>query len=144
MDERLNFVQLNLDEVDVLLQFAGMPRLVVRCPSCEGELLATRLSCRSCKTQLEGQFDIPPLLQLSADDLAFVTAFVRSSGSLKAMAQQLGVSYPTVRNRLDDILKRLDQIESGIDRRRHAILDRLEAGELDAKTAAEELKKVGL
>jgi len=121
-----------------------MPRLVVRCPSCEGELAATRLSCRACKTQLEGEFDIPPLLQLSQDDLRFVTAFVRSSGSLKAMAQQLGVSYPTVRNRLDEILKQLGAIESGVDRRRHAILDRLEAGELDAKTAAEELKKVGL
>ncbi len=121
-----------------------MPRLVVRCPSCEGELVATRLSCRACSTQLEGHFDIPPLLQLSPDDLAFVTAFVRASGSLKAHAAQLGVSYPTVRNRLDDILARLDQIESGIDRKRHAILDRLESGELDAKSAADELKKVGL
>jgi hypothetical protein len=121
-----------------------MPRLVVRCPSCEGELAATHLSCSACKTQLEGEFEIPPLLQLSADDLTFVTAFVRSSGSLKAMATQLGVSYPTVRNRLDDILARLARIESGLEERRHAILDRLEAGEVDAKTAAAELRKVGL
>jgi hypothetical protein len=121
-----------------------MPRLVVRCPSCEGELAATRLSCRACKTQLEGEFEIPPLLQLSPDDLAFVTAFVRTSGSLKAMATQLGVSYPTVRNRLDDILERLSSIESGLEKRRHEILDRLEAGELDAKAAAAALRKVGL
>ncbi len=121
-----------------------MPRLVVRCPSCEGDLVATRLSCRSCGTSLDGQFDIPPLLQLSPDDLAFVTAFVRSSGSLKAMAQLLGISYPTVRHRLDEILERLDAIERGVEKRRHEILDALESGKLTAKAAAEELKKVGL
>lgn len=121
-----------------------MPRLVVRCPSCEGELQATRLTCRSCSTALEGKFDIPALLQLAPDDLAFVTAFVRASGSLKAIAAQMGVSYPTVRNRLDDILKKLDQLEKGIDAKRHAILDALENGKLTAEAAAEELKKVGL
>lgn len=141
---KLNIIHRILDETEVRGHVPRMPRLVVRCPGCEGELVATRLSCRACKTQLEGEFEIPPLLQLSPDELTFVTAFVRSSGSLKAMAQQLGVSYPTVRNRLDDVIGRLGEIESSVDRRRHAILDRLEAGELDAKSAAEELKKVGL
>lgn len=103
-----------------------------------------RLSCNSCGTSLEGKFDIPPLLQLSADELAFVTAFVRSSGSLKAMAQLLGVSYPTVRSRLDEILKKLDAIEKGVDAKRHAILDALENGQISADAAAEALKKVGL
>jgi hypothetical protein len=121
-----------------------MPRLVVRCPSCEGELVAARLACRSCGTSLEGQFEIPTLLQLSPDDLSFVTAFVRSSGSLKAMAQLLGVSYPTVRNRLDEILQTLDRIEGGVEKRRHEILDALENGKLTAEAAAKELKKVGL
>ncbi|MFO0741501.1 MAG: DUF2089 domain-containing protein [Labilithrix sp.] len=121
-----------------------MPRLVVRCPSCEGELLATRLTCRSCATALEGKFEIPALLQLATDDLAFVTAFVRTSGSLKAVAQQLRVSYPTVRNRLDEILQKLDRLEKGVDEKRHAILDALEQGKITAEAAAEELKKVGL
>jgi hypothetical protein len=106
--------------------------------------VAVRLSCRSCDTSLEGKFEIPTLLQLSPDDLSFVTAFVRSSGSLKAMAQLLGVSYPTVRNRLDEILQRLDALEQGIDKRRHEILDALENGKLTAEAAAEQLKKVGL
>jgi hypothetical protein len=106
--------------------------------------MAVRLTCGSCSTSLEGKFDIPPLLQLSQEELAFVTAFVRSSGSLKAMAQLLGVSYPTVRNRLDDIVRKLDDVERGVDRRRHAILDALENGQLTAEAAAEQLKKVGL
>jgi hypothetical protein len=103
-----------------------------------------RLSCRSCDTSLEGKFEIPTLLQLAPDDLTFVTAFVRSSGSLKAMAQLLGVSYPTVRNRLDEILQKLDALGRGVDKRRHEILDALENGKMTADAAAEELKKVGL
>ena len=90
------------------------------------------------------RFELPPLVQLGADDLAFVTAFVRSSGSLKAMASQLGISYPTVRNRLDEILARLAELERGVEKRRHAILDALEHGRLTAQAAAEELRKVGL
>ena len=121
-----------------------MPRLVVRCPSCEGELRVTRLSCTSCSTQVDGDFDIPPLLQLTPAELHFVTEFVRSGGSLKAMAQLLGVSYPTVRSRLDEILARLDAIDRGVEHRRHEILDALENGKLTAKAAAEALKKVGL
>jgi len=121
-----------------------MARLVVRCPSCEGELRATRLSCTSCETQLEGQFEIPALLQLAPPELAFVTAFVRTGGSLKAMAQLLGVSYPTVRSRLDEIIGRLEDLERGVERRRHEILDALENGKLSAKDAADALRKVGL
>jgi hypothetical protein len=121
-----------------------MAKMIVRCPSCEGELRATRLACEACGTNLDGQFDIPLLLQLAADDLAFVTDFVRSSGSLKAIAQLHKTSYPTVRNRLDEIIGRLEELEQGIQKRRHEILDALEKGELSAKTAEERLRKVGL
>lgn len=121
-----------------------MSKLVVRCPSCEGDLLATRLTCKACGVQLEGEFEIPLLLLLSADDLTWITDFVRTSGSLKEMAKKSGVSYPTVRNRLDDILRKMGELEHGIERRRHEILDALERGELTAAAAAAKLKKVGL
>ncbi len=121
-----------------------MARLVVRCPSCEGELMAARLTCTSCATSLEGKFEIPALLRLPQDDLAFVTAFVRGSGSLKAVAAELGVSYPTVRNRLDDILERLAALERSVDDARHEILDALENGKITADEAAQALRKVGL
>lgn len=121
-----------------------MSKLVVHCPSCQGELLATRLTCKTCGVQLEGKFEIPLLLLLSAEDLAWVTDFVRSSGSLKDVAKKGGVSYPTVRNRLDEIIRKLDELERGIERRRHEILDALERGELTAQAAAEQLQKVGL
>lgn len=121
-----------------------MAKLVVTCPSCAGELRATRLACGACGTALDGVFELPSLLQLPPEDLAFVSAFVRASGSLKAMAQLEGSSYPTVRNRLDAIIARLESLESGRTQRRHEILDALEKGQLSSKEAEAELRKVGL
>lgn len=121
-----------------------MAKLVVACPSCKGELRATRLSCETCGTNLDGQFEIPPLLKLPSEDLAFVAEFVRASGSLKAMAKLSGSSYPTIRNRLDQIIARLEDLERGAQKRRHEILSALEYGRLSAKEAEEQLRKVGL
>jgi hypothetical protein len=121
-----------------------MAKLVVACPSCKGELRVTRLACRACGTNLDGTFEVPLLLQLPPEDLAFVSEFVRASGSLKAMAKLGATSYPTVRNRLDDIIRRLDELEQGLQKRRHEILDALESGRLNSKEAEEQLRKVGL
>ena len=83
-----------------------------RCPSCRGELAVTGLLCQSCDTRVSGHYRLPALLKLDCDDQAFVLAFVLESGSLKAMANRLGVSYPTVRNRLDQIIVRLSDMEA--------------------------------
>jgi hypothetical protein len=121
-----------------------MAKLVVACPSCNGDLRVTRLACRACGTNLDGDFELPLLLQLPAEDLAFVSEFVRASGSLKAMATLGGSSYPTVRNRLDQIIGRLGALEHGLHKRRHEILDALESGRLSSKEAEQQLRKVGL
>lgn len=89
-----------------------MKKLPVQCPSCGGKLFAKRLSCPSCKTEVEGSYPLPPLAQLSNEDQEFVRRFVRMSGSLKDMAQLMGFSYPTVRNRLDEIIERLKASEA--------------------------------
>lgn len=119
-----------------------MARLVATCPSCAGDLVATRLACEACETALEGRFDLPALLRLKPDDLAFITTFVRESGSLKAMAEHTGTSYPTVRNRLNEIIERLTEAEAHVETRRHAVIDRLERGELSPAAAARELRKL--
>jgi hypothetical protein len=121
-----------------------MAKLVVSCPSCNGDLRVTRLACQACGTNLDGSFDLPQLLRLPAEDLAFISEFVRASGSLKAMAKLEGRSYPTVRNRLDQIIGRLEDLERGVQKRRHDILDALEKGRLSSKEAEEQLRKVGL
>ena len=78
-----------------------------QCPACDSRLAISQLSCTVCDTRLSGHFPLPALLRLNSDDQSFIIAFVLASGSLKAMASQLGVSYPTVRNRLDDIIQAL-------------------------------------
>lgn len=85
-------------------------RLPKHCPSCQGELHVASLRCPECDTRIEGDYPLPALMRLSADDQEFVLGFVCASGSLKQMAQQLGLSYPTVRNRLDDIIALLKQV----------------------------------
>ncbi len=68
-----------------------------------------RLACESCGTEVEGIFPLPELAALSTEDQQFVLAFIKASGSLKEMAAQLKVSYPTVRNRLDDVISKVSQ-----------------------------------
>lgn len=87
-------------------------RLPDLCPSCLAPLQVTSLGCNTCETTVSGKFQLPALARLSTDEQNFVMDFVKSSGSLKVMAQQLGLSYPTVRNLLDDIILKLEQTKN--------------------------------
>ena len=89
-----------------------MKKLPLHCPSCDTELTVTRLSCPSCETEVSGFFELPLLLRLPGEDQAFIVEFVKASGSLKEMARQLGISYPTLRNRLDELIAKMEQTEN--------------------------------
>lgn len=82
-------------------------KLPVVCPSCTNTLAVAELSCLHCSTSVKGNYVLPSLLKLSEDEQQFIFDFVKESGSLKNMAQRLEVSYPTVRNMLDDIISKL-------------------------------------
>ncbi len=84
-------------------------RLPLRCPACDNDLFVGRMFCQSCGTEVCGKFELPLLAQLSDKEQQFVLDFVRASGSLKDMAKNMGVSYPTVRNILDDLINKLNQ-----------------------------------
>ncbi len=120
-----------------------MSNLPNSCPSCSISLVVTRLTCPSCSVQLEGEFALPLLLRLPADDLAFVLEFVRASGSLKEMAKLRGQSYPTIRNRLNDIIERLHPEPSEPEQRRRQILDAIAKGDLSVTEATKLLKEIG-
>lgn len=81
------------------------------CPACDSELNVQRLLCKSCGTAVEGDFTIPVLLQLTGEEQSFILKFLKASGSLKEMANQLGYSYPKVRNMLDEVISKVEQIE---------------------------------
>ncbi|HIJ65595.1 MAG TPA: DUF2089 family protein [Candidatus Hydrogenedentes bacterium] len=81
-----------------------LPRL---CPSCGATLLVKRLACRQCETLVEGRFDLPLLARLEPEEQAFLLNLLETSGSLKGLARTYGVSYPTVRNRLDALREKV-------------------------------------
>jgi hypothetical protein len=89
---------------------------------------------------IEGEFALPQLARLSADDQVFVAAFLRSHGSIKEMEQVFGVSYPTVKSRLNRIAARLEFVEIDPKPSRNETLDRLERGEISAADAIRELE----
>ncbi|MBX2905502.1 MAG: DUF2089 family protein [Taibaiella sp.] len=84
------------------------------CPSCSSVLNVKSLVCGNCQTEVSGVFNLPLLASLSQQEQEFIVAFVKSSGSLKDMSQQLGLSYPTVRNLLDDIIDKIKTNEKNI------------------------------
>ena len=81
------------------------------CPACGNHLNVKSLICQNCKTEVQGRYDLPPLAGLSLDDQQFILDFIKASGSLKEMAGLLGLSYPTVRNRLDEIIERIKRAQ---------------------------------
>ena len=89
---------------------------------------------------IEGSWELPSLARLSAEDQVFVTAFVRSHGSIKEMERVFGVSYPTIKSRLNRIAGSLDFVETNPMPSRAEILDRLQRGEITIEDAIKELE----
>lgn len=85
----------------------------LHCPACESPLRVSRLFCRACETEVAGSFDLPLFLRLNQKEQNFIMEFIKSSGSLKDMAKEMGISYPTVRNLLDDLIEKIKLLEKG-------------------------------
>jgi hypothetical protein len=139
--------------------------VISTCPVCEGELAITRLHCRTCGTALEGEFGVGRFGRLSREQLALLESFLRSRGNLKDLERELGISYPTVRGRVESLLRALgladgeepspaeapEPIEgpgpvpvadTAADRRR-LILEQLARREISADDAAVALRALG-
>ncbi|MFG1842469.1 DUF2089 domain-containing protein [Micromonospora sp. NPDC049175] len=98
-----------------------------------------RVRLTSNGVAIEGEFEPPQLAQLTVDDQVFVTAFVRCHGSIKEMERIFGVSYPTIKSRLNRITQMLDFVETDPAPSRAEIIDRLRRGEITAQQALAEL-----
>ena len=113
-------------------------------------MVVARLQCPHCDTSLEGRFTLGRFHHLSPEQLGFAELFLRSEGKLSWAAEELGVSYPTVRARLDDVIRALGyevrEETPAAEKQRHAerrqaILNDLAAGQIGAEEAADLLKK---
>ena len=81
--------------------------VIATCPVCSGELTIARLHCRSCGTALEGEFGVGRFGRLDREQMSLLESFLRSRGNLKEMERELGISYPTVRARVDALIRSL-------------------------------------
>src|ERR1051325_9039071 len=113
----------------------SMPHDVIStCPVCSGELAVTRLRCSSCGTTLEGEFSVGRFARLSRDQMALLESFLRSRGNLRDIEREMGISYPTVRGRVEALARALafapraddarTEDEPATPDRREAILER--------------------
>ena len=103
-------------------------------------LIVERVRIAEKDLAIEGQFELPQLARLSLEDQVFITAFVRSHGSIKEMEQVFGVSYPTVKARLNRIAASLEFVETDPQPGRAEVLERLARGEITAEAAISELE----
>jgi hypothetical protein len=109
-----------------------------KCLDCGRPLKISRLSCSTCKVALEGDFDLSPLVRLPLEDQVFVMAFVRHHGSIKKMETLFGISYPTVKNRLNGIAARLDK-SFEVSTPNSLVLKQLRRGDITVDEALEKL-----
>jgi hypothetical protein len=123
-----------------------MYQVVGKCPVCGEELTVTRLHCRSCDSALEGHFNLGKFYRLTPEQLHFVETFVKCEGKITRVEEELGISYPTVRNRLHDVIRALGYevpVEAGVSaERRKSILEQVQAGEVTPEDAVELLKDI--
>jgi hypothetical protein len=135
-----------------------MPHDVIStCPVCSGELAVTRLHCRACGTTLEGDFSVGRFGRLSREQLALLESFLRSRGNLRDMERELGISYPTVRSRVEALVRALGFRETDGDAAtpegdaeaepetltRQEVLERLARHEIGAEDAAVMIRNLG-
>jgi hypothetical protein len=131
----------------------SLPSVIGRCPVCGDELAVTRLDCPTCQTRLEGRFRLGRFQRLSPDQLAFLEVFIKNRGIIKDVEAELGISYPTVRARLDDALRAMGFPAGGEDdprvsprqaqaqarEERRRILEELKSRQITVEEAAQRL-----
>ena len=124
-----------------------MRPMLLKCPSCQGNLSVAELDCPSCTIAIKGEFTLPALLRLAPAQLDFVEVFLKNRGVIRDVERELGISYPTVRARLDEVLAALGyQVRPSepnspdeASGQRRKILEDLKAGKITPEQARDAL-----
>lgn len=103
------------------------------------ELIVNKVTCSRSGISIEGEFELPPLARLSYEDQVFVAMFIKVHGSIKDMELAFGVSYPTVKARLNRVCEKLGFVHAKPVQEREDVLGKLEKGEIDVNEAIERL-----
>lgn len=120
-----------------------MYKVLVKCPVCGGKLKIKKLQCSGCNTIIENDFTFSKFDLLTKEQINFVETFLRSRGNIKDVEKALGISYPTVRGKLDEVNEVLGLSENkDTESARQNIISRLEAGEISSERAVELLNQI--
>ena len=118
-----------------------MNKVIGECPICNSDLRVTKLSCTRCGTEITGDFQLSKFNYLSKEHLYFIEVFIKNKGSIKQIEKELGISYPTVKKNLDEVIVSLGYEVDDQDKVQKAeIFKKLEKGEITAQEAAKLLK----
>ncbi len=124
-----------------------MHTLPTQCPFCSGQLTVTKVYCRECDTNFEGRFTVGQFAQLTPKQLQFVETFVRCEGKITRMESELKLSYPTIRNRLHEIIRAMGHEPGGDDDSglsedaRRQVLEDLDVGKISYEDAIQLLEE---
>lgn len=117
-------------------------KILCKCPVCSSKLKVTRLKCDECSTIVENQFELSKFNYLNSEQLYFIEVFLKSRGNIKDVEKELGISYPTVRAKLDEVITALGYtvLKQKPSTDKKGVIDMLEKGEITADEALVMLK----
>ncbi|MGI6643914.1 MAG: DUF2089 domain-containing protein [Bacillota bacterium] len=126
--------------------------VIGKCPVCGDPLLVSELYCPGCQTKISGSFDLCKFCKLNSDQRAFAEVFIKNRGNIREVERELGISYPTVRSRLENLIRALgytlgpDESEGASEdlkaKEKREILDKLAQGQITPQEAARMLRTV--
>ncbi len=125
-----------------------MPKKIIgKCPVCDGEMKVTELECTNCHTQVSGQFELGRFSRLNQTQLEFIEVFIKLRGNIKEVEEEMGISYPTVRKKLDEVIESLgyrpeESPDDETVKKRKEVLNALEEGEIGVKEAKSKLQEL--
>lgn len=117
-------------------------KVISKCPVCSSKLKITRLKCTRCGTVIENEFELSNMEYLNEEQLYFIEVFIKCRGNIKDVEKELGISYPTVRSKLDEVIGALGYtvIKKPANTNKE-IIDMLEKGEINAEQALKMMKE---
>jgi hypothetical protein len=145
----LIIIKAKLDNLNFLIYKINVQPILLKCPSCTNNLAVRRLECPSCGLSLESTFELPAILRLNRPQLDFVEVFIKNRGVIRDVERELGISYPTVRAKLDEVVAAMGfqgreaaegpQVEQ--DSSRRTVLTELREGRISPEDALRALRR---
>lgn len=121
--------------------------IIGKCPVCSEDMVVTQLECSSCHTRVSGRFDPNKFSRLNSEQLKFIETFIKLRGNIKEVEEKMGISYPTVRKKIDEVTHTLgfdpkSSTEEVDEKEKSEILELLDNGEIDYREALSKLKSL--